>query len=162
MASRIGLGFDLHKLVPGDGFRLGGVQLSTEFRLEGHSDADPLLHALVDALLGAAARGDIGEHFPDTDDRWKGADSRIFVEKAVQFVAEAGLTIGNVDATVFLEKPKLGPLKKEIRSVIAALLGIDVTNVNVKAKTLEGLGSIGTSHAVAAHVGVLLHQRQGA
>ncbi len=158
MAARIGLGFDVHKLVPGEGFRLGGVEVRAEFRLEGHSDPDPLLHALVDALLGAAARGDIGEHFPDTDDRWKGADSRIFVEKARQVVDEAGLTIGNVDATVFLERPKLGPLKKEMCELIAGLLDIDVKNVSVKAKTLEGLGRIGTSKAVAAQVGVVLHE----
>lgn len=162
MSSRIGLGFDIHRLVPGKGFRLGGLEVPGELRTEGHSDADPLLHALVDALLGAAARGDIGEHFPDTDARWKGVDSRIFVEKAKKMVEEAGLTIGNVDATVFLERPKLGPLKKEIRKVIAELLQIDVRNVSVKAKTLEGLGSIGTSKAVAAHVGIMLHEPPGA
>jgi len=158
VAARIGLGFDLHKLVGGTGFRLGGVEVPADVRPEGHSDADPLLHALVDALLGAAARGDIGEHFPDTDDRWKDADSRLFVEKAKQFVAEAGLTIGNVDATVFLEKPKLGRLKDDMRRVIAGLLDVDVKNVSIKAKTLEGLGSIGTSQAVAAQVGVILHE----
>ncbi|KPJ56569.1 MAG: hypothetical protein AMS16_02185 [Planctomycetes bacterium DG_58] len=158
MPARIGLGFDIHKLVPGKGFRLGGVEVPAEVRLEGHSDADPLLHALVDALLGAAARGDIGEHFPDSDERWKGADSRIFVERARQVVEDARLTIGNVDATVFLEKPKLGPLKKDMCKLIARLLDIDVSNVSIKAKTLEGFGSIGSSKAVAAQVGVVLHE----
>ena len=158
MPARIGLGFDIHKLVPGTGFHLGGVELAGDVALEGHSDADPLLHALVDALLGAAARGDIGDHFPDTDKQWKDADSRIFVERAREVVEDAGLTIGNVDATVFLEKPKLGPLKKEMRTIVAELLGVDVKNVSIKAKTLEGLGSIGTSQAVAAHVGVVLHE----
>jgi 2-C-methyl-D-erythritol 2,4-cyclodiphosphate synthase len=161
MPSRIGLGFDVHRLVPGKGFRLGGVEVPSEVKCEGHSDADPLLHALVDALLGATARGDIGEHFPDTEAKWKGADSRIFVEKAVRIVSEAGFTIGNVDATVFLERPRLGPLKVEICRVIAGLLGIDAGKVSVKAKTLEGLGSIGTSQAVAAQVGVALHERPG-
>jgi len=159
MPPRIGLGFDIHRLVPGKGFRLGGVQIAGELALEGHSDADPLLHALVDALLGAAARGDIGDHFPDTDARWKGADSRIFVEKARKIVEEASLAIGNVDATVFMEKPKLGPLKKKMCAIIAELLNVDVGRVSVKAKTLEGLGSIGTSKAVAAQVGVVLHER---
>ena len=159
MSARIGLGFDIHKLVPGQGFRLGGVEIPSEFATEGHSDADCLLHALVDALLGAASRGDIGEHFPDTDSRWKGADSRVFVEKARGMVDEADLTIGNVDATVFLEEPKLGGLKKQMEQAIAEMLKINVASVSVKAKTLEGLGTIGTSQAVAAHVGVVLHQR---
>ena len=162
MPSRIGLGFDIHRLVPGKGFRLGGLPLPGDLKTEGHSDADPLLHALVDALLGAASRGDIGDHFPDTDPQWKDADSRIFVDKAVKLVQEAGLSVGNVDATVFLEKPKLGPLKVEIRKVIAEILHVDVRNVSVKAKTLEGLGAVGTSKAVAAHVGVILYETPGA
>ena len=157
MPPRIGLGFDIHKLIPGKGLKLGGVEVPCDFRPEGHSDADALLHALVDALLGAASRGDIGDHFPDTDAKWKGADSRVFVEKAAQLVAEAGLAVGNVDCTVFLEKPKLGPLKRAIEKNIATLLGIDAKNVSVKAKTLEGLGSIGQGKAVAAQVGVMLH-----
>jgi 2-C-methyl-D-erythritol 2,4-cyclodiphosphate synthase len=154
---RIGLGFDIHRLVPGKGLKLGGVVVPCDFRPEGHSDADALLHALVDALLGAAARGDIGDHFPDTDAKWKGADSRVFVEKAVALVAEAKLVVGNVDCTIFFEKPKLGALKKQIVKNIAALLGISEKNVSVKAKTLEGMGSIGASQAVAAQVGVMLH-----
>ena len=121
MPPRIGLGFDIHRLVPGKGFKLGGVEIPSDFRPEGHSDADALLHALVDAMLGAAARGDIGDHFPDTDAKWKGADSRMFVEKAVALVAEAGLAVGNVDCTVFLEKPKLGAAKKQIVKNIAAI-----------------------------------------
>ena len=157
MPPRIGLGFDIHKLVPGKGLKLGGVEIPCDFHPEGHSDADSLLHALVDALLGATSRGDIGEHFPDTDAKWKGADSRVFVEKAAQIVAEAKLVVGNVDCTVFLERPKLGALKKAIENNIAALLGIDAKNVCVKAKTLEGLGSVGEGKAVAAQVGVMLH-----
>jgi 2-C-methyl-D-erythritol 2,4-cyclodiphosphate synthase len=157
MPPRIGLGFDLHKLVPGKGFKLGGVEIPSDMRPDGHSDADALLHALVDALLGAAARGDIGDHFPDTEAKWKGADSRIFVDKAVKLVAEAKMTIGNVDCTVFLEHPKLGPLKREIEKNIASLLGVGERNVSVKAKTLEGLGAIGQGRAVAAQVGVVLH-----
>ena len=141
----------------GKGFKLGGVEIPSDFRPEGHSDADALLHALVDAMLGAAARGDIGDHFPDTDAKWKGADSRMFVEKAVSLVAEARLAVGNVDCTVFLEKPKLGAAKKQIVKNIAVMLGISEKNVSVKAKTLEGLGSIGTGQAVAAQVGVMLH-----
>ena len=160
MPVRIGLGFDIHRLVEGRAFKLGGVAVPAPVGPEGHSDADPLLHALVDALLGACARGDIGDHFPDTDAKWKGADSRVFVARAVEIVRESGLAVGNVDATVYLEKPRLGALKKEIRKAVAEMLGIDVDCVSVKAKSLEGLGSIGASQAVAAHVAVLLSEKE--
>ncbi len=159
MPPRIGLGYDIHRLIPGKGLKLGGVEIPCDFHPEGHSDADALLHALVDALLGAVSRGDIGEHFPDTDPKWKGADSRLFVKKAAEVVAEAKFVVGNVDCTVFLERPKLGPLKKAIEKNIADLLGTSEKNVTVKAKTLEGLGPIGEGKAVAAQVGVMLLNR---
>lgn len=162
MTTRIGLGFDIHRLVGGDGFRLGGVDVSCAFAVEAHSDGDALYHALVDALMGAAALGDIGDHYPDTDGRWKDADSRVFVESAVKAVADAGFTVGNVDANVFLEAPMLGDLKQDMARNIADLLCIDVAAVSVKAKTFEGLGPIGTGQAVAAQVALILVSTSGA
>jgi 2-C-methyl-D-erythritol 2,4-cyclodiphosphate synthase len=156
MTSRVGLGFDVHRLKPGRGLRIGGIDVSCEFAFVAHSDGDPLLHALVDALLGAAGRGDIGEHFPDTDPRWKDADSRTFVETVRNIVGQTGLSIANVDANVILERPKLGKLKDVMRRSIADLLRIDAERVNVKARTFEGLGPIGAGEAVAAQVVVLL------
>lgn len=160
MPSRIGLGFDSHKLAPGAGLKLGGIEIPCDFHAVGHSDADVLLHALVDAILGAAARGDIGDHFPDTDMQWKGANSRVFVEKAVAVAREAGMAVGNVDCTVFLEKPKLGPLKRAIEKNIAAMLGVSEKNVSVKAKTRESLGGVGRGEEIAAQVGIMLHTAQ--
>jgi 2-C-methyl-D-erythritol 2,4-cyclodiphosphate synthase len=153
---RTGIGFDIHRFAAGRRLVLGGVAIPHPVGLEGHSDADVLCHALADALLGAVADGDIGQHFPDTDPKWKGADSRVFVEKAVAIVTEAKLVVGNIDCTVFLERPKLGPLKKAIEKNIASLLGTSEKNVAVKAKTLERLGEIGRGKAVAAQVVVLL------
>ena len=156
MSVRVGLGFDVHRLKPGDGLPIGGVKVPCEFAFVAHADGDPLLHALVDALLGAAGTGDIGEHFPDTDPRWKDADSRTFVETARRIVEETGMSISNVDANVFCEKPKLGKLKRDMEQRMADMLRIDPDRVNVKAKTLEALGPVGASEAVAAQVVVLL------
>ena len=158
MSQRIGLGFDIHRLKEGDGFMLGGMKVACPFAVEAHSDGDTLYHALVDALMGAAALGDIGDHYPNTDDRFKDADSRVFVEAAVKAVAAAHFTVGNVDANIFLEEPMLGPLKDDMRKNIASLLSIDVAAVSVKANTLEGLGPIGASRALAAQVAVILVQ----
>ena len=157
MPPRIGLGFDNHRLVPGKGFRLGGVDVSCGLATEAHSDGDVLLHALVDAMLGAAALGDIGDHFPDTDARWKDADSRVFVEWTLARLADAGFAVGNVDANVLLEKPKLGPLKDAMRASIAAMLKVDPDVVSVKAKTHERVGPVGHSQTVVAQVVVLLN-----
>jgi len=156
MPERIGIGYDIHRLVPGDGVPLGGVVLPADVKPVGHSDADCLLHALTDAILGALGAGDLGEHFPDTDDRWQDADSRVFLTEAVRMLSVAGYVIGNVDTNILLETPKLGARKDEIRETIATLLKTDVANVSIKARTHEGLGPIGASEAVAAQAIVLL------
>ena len=135
---------------------IGGIRVPYEAGPVGHSDGDALLHALCDAMLGAAGLGDIGEHFPDTDERFKGASSARFVEAVLKMVTEKGLRVGNVDADVYLEKPKLGTMKKEIRQKVAGLLGVEVDRVSVKARTMEGLGPIGEGRAYAAQVGITL------
>ena len=153
---RIGLGYDIHRLEAGRPMMIGGIEVPYESGPVAHSDGDALLHALCDAMLGAASLGDIGEHFPDTDDRHKGAASAKFVEAVLKMITEKGLRIGNVDTDVYLEKPKLGAMKKEIRKNIARLLGVAVDRVSVKARTMEGLGPIGESKAYAAQVGITL------
>jgi 2-C-methyl-D-erythritol 2,4-cyclodiphosphate synthase len=153
---RVGQGFDLHRLVRGRPFVLGGLRIPHPLGPLGHSDGDALLHALTDALLGAAGGGDIGDRFPDTDPRWKGADSRALLRTVWAPLRKAGWRVGNVDATVVAERPKLGPWKPRIAAAIARLLGIPAGRVCVKAKTLEGLGEIGKGRAVAAQVVVLM------
>ncbi|RMG40847.1 MAG: 2-C-methyl-D-erythritol 2,4-cyclodiphosphate synthase [Planctomycetota bacterium] len=153
---RIGSGFDRHRLVAGRPFLLGGVRVAAEFGPEGHSDGDVLLHALTDALLGAVGLGDIGEWFSDRDPRWKDADSTRFVTVALEAVRERGWQVGNVDATIFLERPRLAPYKPQIRDRLAGLLRVDVECVNLKAKTGEAVGAVGRGEAVDAHVAVLL------
>jgi 2-C-methyl-D-erythritol 2,4-cyclodiphosphate synthase len=138
MPFRIGQGYDLHELVPSRSLILGGVHIPYTHGLLGHSDADALLHALTDALLGAAALGDIGQHFPDTDERYKGADSRILLRGAIALVQAAGYQVGNVDATIICQTPKMGPYIQEMVRNIAHDLGISTSHVNVKAKTNEG------------------------
>ena len=155
---RIGLGFDIHRLVEGRPLVLGGVRLDWPLGLLGHSDGDCLLHALVDALLGAAGEGDIGDLFPDTDPEWKDAASSILVEKALALVGERRLHPCQVDATVFAEEPILGPLKATIAENVATLLGLGPSAVTVKAKTMEGLGPVGAGEAMAAHVLVVLEE----
>lgn len=157
---RVGLGFDIHRLVPGKPFVLGGLSFDHPRGPSGHSDGDVLLHALVDALLGAAALGDIGDHFPDTDPRWKGTAGDVFVKAALKLVAAKGWKPAQVDATVFLELPKLGKRKPELAAALAKLLGIEKDASSVKAKTMEGLGAIGTGDAIAAQVLVVL-EKQG-
>jgi len=153
---RIGLGFDVHRLARGRRFVLGGVEIPHPAGPAGHSDGDPLLHALIDALLGATGGGDIGDRFPDADPRWKGADSRDLVEAVWRPLRRAGWRVVNVDATVVAERPKLGPWKRRIAGAIARLLGVDPSRVCVKAKTMERLGAIGAGKAIAAQVGALL------
>ena len=153
---RIGLGYDIHRLEPGRTMVIGGVEVPCEVGPVGHSDGDALLHALCDALLGAAGLGDIGEHFPDTDEATKDRASSHFVREVVKSVTEKGFRIGNVDADVYLEKPKLGSTKMGIRQNIAELIGLPVDRVSVKARTHEGLGPIGEGRAYAAQVGVAL------
>ncbi|MEK7467010.1 MAG: 2-C-methyl-D-erythritol 2,4-cyclodiphosphate synthase [Planctomycetota bacterium] len=155
---RHGLGFDIHRLVPGRPFVLGGLTFDHPRGPSGHSDGDVLLHALVDALLGAAALGDIGDHFPDNDPKWKGTAGKVFVAKALALVAAKGLKPTQVDSTVFLELPKLGKRKPELAAALASLLGITKDRACVKAKTMEGLGAIGQGEAIAAQVLVVLEE----
>jgi 2-C-methyl-D-erythritol 2,4-cyclodiphosphate synthase len=152
-AMRIGYGWDSHEFRAGVPLKIGGVALAHDQGLAGHSDGDVLLHALTDALLGAVAAGDIGGFFPPSDPKWKGADSAIFLEEALKQVRQAGYAVANVDSTLILAAPKIGPHAKAIRSRVAELLGISPGQVGVKAKTPEGMG---TDHAAIAHVAVLL------
>jgi 2-C-methyl-D-erythritol 2,4-cyclodiphosphate synthase len=140
---RTGLGWDTHRLAWGSALILGGVRVPSERGQLGHSDADVLSHAITDALLGAAALGDIGMLFPDTDPQWKGADSAVFLREAVRRVREAGFTIVNVDSTVILEKPKLKDFRLAIREALSLTIGVEIDRVSVKFKTSEGVGPVG-------------------
>ncbi len=153
---RIGFGYDSHRFAEGRPLVLGGVEIPGSPGLAGHSDADVLLHALIDALLGAAALGDIGSHFPDTDPKWKGADSARLLESVVGEVSSAGYRVCNVDATVICEKPKLLPHMPAIRARIAELLRVDVSQVSAKGKTNEGMDSTGRGEGIAVHCAALL------
>jgi 2-C-methyl-D-erythritol 2,4-cyclodiphosphate synthase len=149
---RIGHGYDVHKLVEGRKLILGGVEIENNgIGLLGHSDADVLLHAISDSLLGAAALGDIGKHFPDTDPRYKGADSLILLENVCNLVKSKGYTVNNIDATVIAQMPKLAPFIDEMRSNIAKALGVDIDAVSVKATTEEKLGFTGRKEGISAH-----------
>ena len=153
---RIGHGYDVHRLVPGRPLILGGVAIPSEVGLDGHSDADVLAHAIADALLGAAALGDIGLHFPDTDAAWKGADSIVLLETVTARVREAGWAVGNVDATVVLQRPRLRPHVDAMRARLAGAMGVTEAQVSVKATTGEGMGFVGTGEGAAAHAVCLL------
>jgi 2-C-methyl-D-erythritol 2,4-cyclodiphosphate synthase len=153
---RIGEGWDVHALVAGRPLVLGGVTIPFHLGLDGHSDADALLHAITDALLGAAGLGDIGQHFPDTDARFKGADSATLLAEATRRVREAGWAIVNVDSTIVAQAPKMAPHIPAMRERIAAALGIEATQVNVKAKTAERLGPVGEGRAIEARAVCLL------
>ncbi|MCC6311625.1 MAG: 2-C-methyl-D-erythritol 2,4-cyclodiphosphate synthase [Trueperaceae bacterium] len=152
----VGLGFDIHRFGPGRPLILGGVNIPHDVGLVGHSDADALLHALCDALLGAAGLGDIGQHFPDTDPEWKDADSARFVRHAVEELGRRRLRIVNVDATIITEQPKIGPHRQTIRDHVAGILGIDPGRVNIKAKTNEKVGPVGRGEALETLVAVQL------
>jgi 2-C-methyl-D-erythritol 2,4-cyclodiphosphate synthase len=154
--TRVGIGFDIHRLVEGRRLVLGGVELDSPVGLAGHSDADVVLHAITDAVLGAAGLPDIGEHFPDTDAAWKDADSATFLRHAVGAIGERGFAVGNVDVNVLAEKPRLGPVKNAMRRRIADLTGLTVDRISVKARTMEGLGAIGEARAIAAQAVVML------
>lgn len=140
---RIGMGYDVHKLVEGRPLILGGVRIPYEKGLLGHSDADCLVHAIMDSLLGAAALGDIGRHFPDTDDSFKDADSMVLMEHVRDMLYEAGYSIGNIDATIIAQKPKMAPFVEEMRNRIAETLRIEIDRINIKATTEEGMGFTG-------------------
>jgi 2-C-methyl-D-erythritol 2,4-cyclodiphosphate synthase len=156
MDFRIGQGYDVHQLVEGRPLIIGGVNIPYERGLLGHSDADVLLHAITDALFGAAAMGDIGRHFPDTDAEFSGADSRVLLREAFARVSEAGFGIMNVDSTVIAQAPKLAPYIEAIRANIAEDLELPLTRVNVKAKTNEKLGYLGRNEGIEAQAAVLL------
>ena len=148
---RIGHGYDVHRLVEGRPCIIGGVEIPFELGLLGHSDADVLLHAVCDALLGAAALGDIGKHFPDNDNSFKDIDSRILLRKTVELIKEKGYTVGNIDATVIAQKPKLAPFIEQMKKNIASDCNIEEDCVNVKATTEEGLGFTGDLSGISAH-----------
>ena len=156
---RIGIGYDLHRLVEGRKLVLGGVEIPFEKGLLGHSDSDVLTHAICDALLGAAALGDIGTHFPDSDPKWSGAPSLNLLAKVVELVDQHGFGITNIDATVIVERPKLKTYIDSMREQLASVLRIPIDRVSIKAKTNEGLDSVGRNEAIAAHAVVLLHRR---
>jgi len=155
---RIGEGFDLHALVPNRPLVIGGVNIPHEKGLLGHSDADVLIHALIDALLGACGLGDIGQHFPDTDPKWKGVDSKLLLHKVYKLISEAGYQVVNIDSTIIAERPKLLPFIPEMRDVLSDLVGVKVDQVNIKAKTSERLRAIGREECVVATVTVLLSE----
>ena len=157
--SRVGLGFDAHPFAPGRLLRLGGVTSPHPLGLRGHSDGDALLHALTDALLGATGEGSIGEKFPDGDPRWKEADSALFVERARELAEKRGFRVGNVDAVVIAEAPKIAPYAAEIRARVAELLGVAPEAVSVRGTSTNGLGFPGRNEGIAAMVVVLLEPK---
>ena len=153
---KVGIGSDIHRLVEGRPLVIGGVRIESELGAEGHSDADVLSHALCDAILGALALDDLGKHFPNDEERWRNAESFIFLRYVVGLMTERGYAIGNVDSTVHLERPKLGPYIDEIRKGLAEELGTAVGQISVKAKTSEGVDAVGERRAVRADAIVLL------
>ena len=156
---RIGHGYDVHKLVEGRKCIIGGVDIPSPVGLLGHSDADVLLHAVSDALLGAAAMGDIGHLFPDTDDRWRGADSLKLLEEVANQVKSKGYTINNIDSTIIAQAPKMAPHINDMRMNIATACGIDVDCVSVKATTEEGLGFTGAKEGISAHAVCIINKK---
>lgn len=159
MKIRTGFGFDVHRLVPGRELWLGGVRIEHELGLLGHSDADVLIHAICDALLGAAALRDIGYHFPDTSADFAGIDSKVLLRRTVDLLAERGYAIGNVDATVCAERPKLNPHIERMRACLAEVMDVDVDDVSVKATTTERLGFTGREEGISAYAVVLIERQ---
>ncbi|MFN0317331.1 MAG: 2-C-methyl-D-erythritol 2,4-cyclodiphosphate synthase [Burkholderiales bacterium] len=161
MSFRVGQGYDVHRLAVGRKLVIAGVEIPHERGLLGHSDADVLIHALCDALLGAAALGDIGTHFPDNDARYEHADSRTLLREVVRMLATRGYRVGNVDSTVIAQRPKLAPYIGAMVANIAADLGVDAAQVSIKAKTNEGIGHLGRAEGIAAHAVVLIENGGG-
>ncbi|PWN05229.1 2-C-methyl-D-erythritol 2,4-cyclodiphosphate synthase [Rhodohalobacter mucosus] len=153
---RIGFGYDVHRFTEGEALLMGGVKIPFHQKLEGHSDADVLLHAITDGLLGAAALGDIGSHFPDTDPAYKDADSRVLLRKSYQLVKEKGYELGNLDATIIAERPKFRPYIDSMRSSLAENLDCDADRVSIKATTNERMGFAGRQEGIAVHAVVLI------
>jgi 2-C-methyl-D-erythritol 2,4-cyclodiphosphate synthase len=161
-ALRVGHGFDAHRLVAGRPLRLGGVDVPHGRGLEGHSDGDCVLHAVCDALLGAAGEGDMGRHFPSRDPRWRGVDSRVFLEETRRLVGAGGWRVGNLDVTVIAQEPVLAPHLEPMRAAIAGALGVTVDAVSVKAKSTDHLGALGRGEGIAALATALLEREGGA
>lgn len=155
---RIGHGYDVHRLIEGRALILGGVNIPYSLGLLGHSDADVLLHAVMDSLLGAAALGDIGKHFPDTDERYRGANSMELLEKVISLLHEQCFSVGNIDATVIVQKPKLAPYITEMRQKISSAANIRLEQVSIKATTTEQLGFCGRGEGIACHAVSLIYQ----
>lgn len=153
---RIGHGYDVHKFAINRKLYIGGIEIPFELGLDGHSDADVLIHAICDSLLGAAALGDIGRHFPDYDERYKNFDSKILLKYTVDLVASKGYSILNIDATVIAQKPKLLPFIQDIRKILSSICKIDIDNINIKATTEEGLGFTGELKGISAHAVCLI------
>ena len=156
MGFRVGIGYDSHRFTKGRRLVLGGIEVPYEYGLQGHSDADALLHAVCDAILGALGQGDIGEHFPDTDGRYKDIDSTLLMKEVFGLVRKAGYKVGNVDAVVLAQEPNLKAYKKGMAQIISSCLEMDAAAVNIKAKTNEGMGFVGRKEGVACWATVLL------
>lgn len=159
MKIRIGFGYDVHQLAQGEEFWLGGIKLEHHKGSVGHSDGDVLIHAICDALLGAANMRDIGFHFPDTSAELKGIDSKILLKKTVEIISEKGFSIGNIDSTIALQKPKINPHIPEMQRVLADVMGIDTEDLAIKATTTEKLGFVGTEAGVSAYATVLIEKK---
>lgn len=158
MNFRIGHGYDVHRLVPGRKLWLGGILVPYIMGLAGHSDADVLIHAICDALLGAMASGDIGHHFPDTDESLRDIDSKVLLKKVSEMMHEDGWTLGNLDSTLIMEEPKLSPYIDEMRTIIAGILNADIKKISIKATTSEGMGPEGRGESITAHAVVLIER----
>ncbi len=158
MNFRIGHGYDVHRLVPGRKLWLGGILVPYIMGLAGHSDADVLIHAICDALLGAMASGDIGHHFPDTDESFRDIDSKVLLKKVSEMMHEDGWTLGNLDSTLIMEEPKLSPYIDEMRTIIAGILKADIKKISIKATTSEGMGPEGRGESITAHAVVLIER----
>ncbi|KSU78414.1 2-C-methyl-D-erythritol 2,4-cyclodiphosphate synthase [Fictibacillus enclensis] len=156
---RVGQGYDVHQLVEGRPLIIGGITIPSEKGLLGHSDADVLLHAVTDALLGAAGEGDIGQHFPDTDEAFKDADSKKLLQESWEIVKQKGYELNNVDCTIIAQKPKMAPYIEEMRNVIARIFGAETDQINVKATTTEKLGFTGRSEGIAANAVILITKK---
>jgi 2-C-methyl-D-erythritol 2,4-cyclodiphosphate synthase len=161
MSTRTGIGYDCHQFAEGRPLVIGGVTLAHTHGLAGHSDADVLTHAIIDALLGAAALGDIGQHFPDTDERYRDADSLALLRAAAQMLAEAGFAIVHIDSTIVIEHPHISPVREEIRAVLAQALGVGLTQISVKATRGEGMGFVGRQEGAAALALATIEARAG-
>jgi 2-C-methyl-D-erythritol 2,4-cyclodiphosphate synthase len=158
MKIRVGFGYDVHQLAEGEEFWLGGIKIEHSKGCVAHSDGDVLIHAICDALLGAANMRDIGYHFPDTSNEFKGIDSKVLLEKTVKIIGEKGYSIGNIDSTIALQKPKIKPMIPEMQELLAKVMGIDLDDIAIKATTTEKLGFVGTEDGISAYATVLIEK----